>query len=181
MKVTYLLLDGANPEPWTAPEGAVGRRGGKSFVMMHKSAQLDAYQKMIAETVAGILPDNYEPTAADIVLDVWFWRRLEQYQSATNRTITKKVADRSNMLKAFEDALQGVRLKKDGPAIGALFLNDRQVVAGETYVVAQRVDVEPMIFLRMYDWKGERLGQLPMLSMWEEMHALGGAYRAMDE
>lgn len=173
MRVTYLLLDGANPEPWQAPQGSIGRRGGKPFVMMHKSAQLEAYQQMIAERVEDVLPDNYQPYLTDIVLDVWFWRRLEQYQSKDNRTITKKRCDRSNMLKAFEDALQKL-----------LFKNDVQVVAGDTVVVEQAVGVEPMIFVRAYESRSRRTGdgtEERMLEVHAEMFAMGSAFRQLDE
>lgn len=179
----YLLLDGCNPEPWTAPQGAIGRRGGKPFVMMHKSAQLDTYQKTVAEAVADILPDDFVPFIEELVLDVWFWRRLDSYKSEAGKTVTKHRADRSNLLKAFEDALQGVAMEKDAPKVGCVYINDVQIVSGETSIVEQTKTVDPMIFVRLESAfrRGLILPEQDWIDVFAEMTGTGRAFLSFDD
>lgn len=146
---TWYLIEGVNPEPWTAP--TFTRRGSGGYAT--KNAQLIAFQNALAEQILAIRP-NVRPTVEDLALDVWIWRELEVYQTATGRKQTRHVADRSNILKATEDALQGHKPSDDCPFYrpeGILFKNDKQIVDGSTTIVEQLVGTQPCILLRVRD------------------------------
>lgn len=150
MRDFFVLLD-LNPEPWQAPQGSIANHGGRPFVAMHKTAQLEAYQNAVDESLRDVLPDGFKQITEEVRLDVWFWRRLESYQGE-KRMVTKHRADRSNLLKAFEDALQGPPKKGKGEKReGVLIKNDVQIVAGLTRIVEQSKETEPRIVIRVTD------------------------------
>lgn len=130
----HIVLSGINPEPWTAPLAAAGRKGGRVYATVSKSASLKAYQQAVRECAMDALnelDDDIEPIHDDNVsLRFWLWRQLLPSGVGSHR------ADATNMQKALEDALQGI-----------IFENDRQVVDIQTVIVAQREDVEPLIVI----------------------------------
>lgn len=131
-----------NPEPWTSPEVGIGRRNGRPFPIVHKSAQLRTYQDAIADVVGASLPEHFQPFSSEIVLHFYLWRRLETYVSASGRNVTKHRVDATNCQKALEDALQGV-----------VFTNDRLVRRISTVMVAQGTSVEPRIDVECWPWE----------------------------
>lgn len=137
----FYLVTGVNPQPWRAPT--------VTKFSTFKNGPLAVYQNALAEAILDIRPDVV-PTTEDIALDLWIWRELEKYETVTGRKQTSKRADRSNILKATEDALQA-RKNPDHPewAKGILFRNDVQVVAGSTTIVEQEIGTEPKILLRI--------------------------------
>jgi len=128
--VTTLALP-INPEPWTAPNVSVGRRGGKPFPMVYKNEALRAYQQAVKELVSEPINGKYE---GRIDLRFYFWRQLPDYTTDDEVRARKHHADATNLQKALEDALQG-----------SLFANDRDVAHVESWIMEQGRDVEPMI------------------------------------
>lgn len=138
MTSVWYLVEGINPEPWTAPTASMFRKGGRVMARTSKNEALRTYQQAIADEIAAeVAPWDFH-AEGELELDVWFWRNLDQYRSDSGRLITRKRADRSNLLKAFEDALQGVAFK-----------NDVQIVSGRTTIVKQSVGVDPRILFRL--------------------------------
>jgi len=135
-----LTLD-VNPVPWKA--GTAYRRGPRGAGIA-KDAELTAYQEAVKEAlrerVEAIRSCFMEPLpwSGPIVLDVWFTRRLDTYVSDSGRNVTKHRADLSNLVKAFEDACQGI-----------LFDNDNQVVMNSARIVDQSKEAEPLIQVRI--------------------------------
>lgn len=127
------IIPQINPEPWTAPEVSIGRRGGKLAPQVFKREQLRQYQ----EAVADYIERTYAPapTEDELVLQFWFWRELDTPRS--------KKSDATNLQKATEDALHGL-----------LFENDRQVQDVRSIIVAQDVGVEPTIIIRWAPFVG---------------------------
>jgi Holliday junction resolvase RusA-like endonuclease len=130
-----ITIRGVTPEPWTA--GTAFRRGPRG-VGIAKNAALVAYQEAVKEALREQFTG--EPITDDIVLDVWFWRQLATYEGPSGRMVTKHRCDLSNMVKAFEDACQGI-----------LFKNDNQVVRNSACIVGQSKDIESMIIVRISD------------------------------
>lgn len=131
----WLLIEAINPEPWEAPEGAIGRKGGKPFVMMFKPEGVKAYQEAIREELEA---RELTPTDQPCRLDLWFWRNTGSWSDGGSRKGRGNIADATNLQKATEDALQGI-----------LFINDRQVTQIISDIVDQGPDVEPQILLRL--------------------------------
>lgn len=127
------IIPEINPEPWTAPEVSIGRRGGKLAPQVFKREQLRQYQ----EAVHDYILDHYAPTPVEteLVLQFWFWRALDTPRS--------KQSDATNLQKATEDALHGL-----------LFLNDAQVQDVRSIIVQQAVDVDPTIVIRWAPYEG---------------------------
>lgn len=133
-------ITGINPEPWVAPEGAIGRKGGKVFVQFHKSAGLTGYQEAIREEVVlqnGHLSEWLAARDEKLQVTFWLWRTLDASE-VDDRRRTRNVADATNMQKALEDALQGI-----------LYKNDRKNVDVRTIVVEQTSDTMPHITIEV--------------------------------
>lgn len=130
-------ITGINPEPWTAPEHGVGRRNGKIYVEVYKSAGLAGYQEGIKEEIKlqnGHLPD----VPLDENLQVTFWLDRALDQSETDRKTNRNVADATNMQKALEDALQGL-----------IYVNDRRNLDVRTIIERQSAATEPHITIEI--------------------------------
>lgn len=134
--MTTFIIEGLVSEPWTAPTFV--RRGNGGYAS--KNERLRIYQNALAEAVRDKYP-NAPCLDCDITFDLYIWRELEQYETESGRRQTRKRADRSNLLKATEDALQGI-----------LFFNDRQIRDGRTHVVKQEVGIESLIEIRIEEW-----------------------------
>lgn len=127
------IIPEINPEPWTAPEVSIGRRGGKLAPQVFKREGLRQYQEAVHEYVERVY--NPTPCEAELVLQFWFWRELD--------TTRSKLVDATNLQKATEDALHGL-----------LFVNDRQVQDVRSIIVEQGVDVAPTIVIRWAPFVG---------------------------
>jgi Holliday junction resolvase RusA-like endonuclease len=144
---TKVAIRGINPEPWTSPSVSVGRKNGKPFPMVYKSAALRAYQEAIGEAVAG-----RTPLVGPISLTFYLWRQLPAYTTDRQRKARKHEADATNLQKALEDALQG-----------HLFENDRDCVHVQTWIMEQGHDTEPLIVIEM-----EKAPALPTIEVPDE-------------
>lgn len=127
-----------NPEPWAIGDLSVGRRNGKYFPMVGRNQQLYSYKEAIREELGK--PDLWFD--GQVELCIYFWRRRDDYKTPQARTHRKHEADGTNLLKATEDALQGV-----------FFKNDKDVQRAVWEIVEQGPDVQPrvMIGIRAYD------------------------------
>lgn len=141
---------------------------------MYKDAQLATFQRAIDEAQIGALPENFESFDSDFILDIWLWRQQARYRSAAGRMVMKHRADRSNLQKALEDALQSTARKKNDPNLEApaLLTNDKYIIDGRTTIVEQGPDVESLIWLRACDLA--RYKYDPMPRQFDELMARGG-------
>lgn len=134
----WYTISGINPEPWAASEGAVGKRGGKTFIHFHKPQQLRQYQESIKEEFPTQNPQAVEITG-DIELVFYFWRQLPEYEltEKDSRKRRSHQADATNLQKALEDALQGL-----------VYKNDRDIRSIRSVIVAQSAHTSPFILIR---------------------------------
>lgn len=123
---------GFNPIPWKATGGT-----GK-----FKDPGLRNYQDALAAEFASRYPD-WTPISEPLTLDMLFWRS----------TSGGRPADRINLGKACEDALQGRTFDqkagtyKIDKAGHGLYVNDVLVKGGDVRIVEQDPGVEPRIVL----------------------------------
>lgn len=132
----WFLVEGVNPEPWTASEGSLGKRGGKAFVHFHKPEQLRLYQESVCEMFKEQNPHAVE-IAGDIELVFYFWRRLSSFEMGEGKRNRRAAqADATNLQKSLEDSLQDV-----------LYKNDRDIKSIRSVIVEQGDDIEPAILI----------------------------------
>jgi Holliday junction resolvase RusA-like endonuclease len=122
---TYEIV-GIEPEPWTAPEVAIGRKNNKVFPMVYQSANMKAYQEAIREEMALQCP-HAQMEKGEISLQFFFWRGTDSI---------RKNVDATNLQKSLEDALQGI-----------LYLNDAHNRRVTSEIVEQGPGVNPAIII----------------------------------
>lgn len=142
---TYFVLD-VNPEPWAIGDLSVGRRGGKVFPMVGRNNQLHMYKEAVKEEIG----DTDHWFEGHIELDLYFWRRRDEYKTPQARGHRKHEADGTNLAKATEDALQGV-----------LFKNDKDVRAMTWEIVEQSPTAEPCVIVGIRPYQPIDLHELP--------------------
>lgn len=116
-----------NPEPWRVGPVGVNRRSGSLSAYVGQDAQLHAYQEGIREELMAHSPTLYH---LRVGLIFYFWRDLSEYEG-NEKKIRKHSVDLTNLVKATEDACQGV-----------LFDNDVQVERTVAHRVRQSTGVE---------------------------------------
>lgn len=142
-----------NPEPWAVGSLGLGKKGGKFHPTISPNAQLVAFKQAIAEELEEcekLPPGEYE-------LEFYFWRALDDYETASGRRHRKHQADATNMQKATEDALQGV-----------LIDNDRNVRRVTSEIVEQGPDVKPGIAVKATMWSGFNPDSIPDF-IWDQV------------
>lgn len=127
-----IYIPDINPEPWTAPEVSIGRRGGKLAPTVYKREHVRSFQEAVIEFLEH---QELQPTELELKLQFWFWRQLDTPRS--------KLADATNLQKSTEDALHG-----------HVFVNDRQVQEVHTVIVQQDIDVRPGILVVWSPYQG---------------------------
>ena len=133
--MTLFVIEGVNPEPWTASQSSTGLKGSKMVTRFFKDEKLRSYQEAVKESLRIDYPDYVKHPEVDLIaLSFYFWRRLDH---------GAQVMDNTNGQKALEDALQGV-----------LFVNDRQVKRNVTETFHQASNVSPLIVIEMNPWVG---------------------------
>lgn len=147
------FLPGINPEPWTAPNVAVGRRNGKPFPQVFKSAALTAYQEAIKEALADCHPIM---EMGDLDVTFYLWRQLPAYDTEKQRKHRRHVADATNMQKALEDACNGI-----------LWKDDRDNICVATEVMEQGHDTTPFIMIEVEPHRFPSLRAEALRSSWE--------------
>lgn len=123
--MSWYALD-VNPEPWAVGPIGYARKSGKMTAYMGQNQQLNAYKEAIREAIG----EGHTPIEGKVRLIVFFWRERAEYQTHQARTHRKHEADATNLLKATEDALQGI-----------LFVNDRDNNDVRGVIVEQGPDV----------------------------------------
>lgn len=134
----WYLIDGINPEPWTASEGSIGRKNGKLYVQYHKQEGLRMYQAALQEAFERDYP-HVRPIGGNnvrIELQFYFWRQLVNYESDSGKSVQRHQADVTNLQKATEDALQGI-----------LYVNDRDVQRVTSMIMEQMPRTQPAILI----------------------------------
>lgn len=130
MNEQWFVLD-VNPEPWEIGPLNVVRRGGHFRPFVGRSQQLHDYKLAVVEAIRKSGQD-YFMMEGNVSLTCWFWRHMADHASWQARRWRAHEADDTNLLKATEDALQGL-----------LYDNDKNNVHVQGFVVAQGPDVEP--------------------------------------
>lgn len=121
-----------NPEPWDLGRVSVGRFKGKYTGTISPNKQLQAYQNAVREEIGpleGLITHNIE-------LVFFFWRNRAEYTTQNQRQHRKHEADVTNLQKGLEDALQSI-----------LYVNDRDVVHTDSWLVEQGPDVRGRILI----------------------------------
>lgn len=147
MSIHWFSLD-VNPDPWAIGPLGVGRRNGKLYPYVGKNAQMDAYK----QTVKELLVDSRPLPEGEYTLTFYFWRRLDSHESGR-----KHQADATNLIKATEDALQGM-----------LFDNDRAVRDVRGVIVEQHAEARPFVVVKAEMWEGFDPTQIPD-HIWEQI------------
>lgn len=118
-----------NPVPWAVGPLQVIKRNGKFIAIMGRNQELYTYQQAIKDALKEqLLLNEIEPPFR---LRVFFWRRIDTYTTHQARAAYSHEADTTNMVKAIEDALQGIFYK-----------NDKTNIAVEGYIVRQDDEVD---------------------------------------
>jgi Holliday junction resolvase RusA-like endonuclease len=130
------IIDDLNPEPWTAPQGSVGRKGGRFTVRMHSEEQMKNYKDALREALKQDGPVNFG--GIDLELHFIFWRQVASYETLAGNRSHAQVADATNLQKASEDALQGL-----------LFDNDRSIRLVSSWIADQSNDVHPRVVIKI--------------------------------
>lgn len=133
---TWYLIEGINPEPWAASEGAIGRKNGKAFIHFHKPESLRMYQESVKDEFLIANPQAVK-VAGDIEIVFYFWRELTGFEMNEGQKKRRAAyADATNLQKALEDALQGI-----------LYDNDRDIVSVRSVIIEQTQETEPAILI----------------------------------
>lgn len=138
----WFLLD-LNPEPWAVGPLGVSRREGQLRPFMGRNQQLDAYKNAVKDELLRQTEPIHASIGRDFPLEpgydlhFYFWRNRADYEGSSKQ-VRKNQADGTNMMKATEDALQGV-----------LITNDREVRSGRWTIVAQGPDVRGAVAVRV--------------------------------
>lgn len=133
--MTYFVIEGVNPEPWTAPGLGVIRRAGKAVPIAYKDGGVAAYQDAVRDALESQVEGD--PPEDDLFVTFFLWRQLPAYEG-DKRKVRRHVADATNMQKSLEDACQGL-----------LFKNDRQVKRVVTHIVEQDYETNPLIVVKV--------------------------------
>ena len=122
-----------NPEPWAIGNAFVVKGGRRAAVAPDKT--LKAYQEAVR---AELLAQGAQMVDGPYVLSFWFWRENVSYTDAGGKKRSRNSPDLSNMVKATEDAIQGI-----------LIDNDRDVVHIRSFMVERGKDVEPKVVIEV--------------------------------
>lgn len=129
---TYITIP-LNAEPWAIGPLGIGYKGKKPYPTVAPNPQLASFKEAVKEHFEG---GTYTLPYAEVEIEFYFWRRLDQYFGPSGRRVTKSAADATNLQKGLEDALQGI-----------LFGNDRNVRSVKSVIMDQSRTTEPMILV----------------------------------
>lgn len=129
---TMIVIEGVNPQPWKSPSAGTKRFGGKVVAYTYPNPEVVLYQEAVKEYVADEYPAlvPVEPGEHGLLVTFWFWRSLNYGGQRRQR------CDTTNLVKATEDALQGL-----------LYTNDKHNRTVTGHIVAQDARVEPLIMV----------------------------------
>jgi Holliday junction resolvase RusA-like endonuclease len=147
----YYLLR-VNPEPWAIGPVTPGRRNNKLFATVGQNQQLAAYQAAILDEIS---LQNPVKLTGNLDIRFFFWRNRAAYTTANQRQHRKHEADCTNLIKATEDALQGI-----------LFDNDRDNTHVEGWLVEQGPETEGMVFVCIDTVQPEKAWAILPMEFW---------------
>ncbi len=138
-----VVVEGINPEPWRSPRLGTRRASGKVFPAAYKDENLRSYQEAVKETVEEeLLALGYElpifEAGTPLVVTFCFWRQLDSYKTGESRAGRRQQPDVTNLVKATEDAMQGIFYK-----------TDRNNVLVQGTLVDVGTDVEPRVLIEV--------------------------------
>lgn len=144
--VQWLVLD-INPEPWAVgPLSTVRTKGGSLRSVMGRNQELYTYQQAIKSMVT-----NAQKLAGNVAITVYLWRKLEEgFIGGGRRTVRDARPDATNMLKAAEDALQGL-----------LYDNDENNVDVRAVIVERSPNTRPLVVIKVEPYVGFNPDELP--------------------
>lgn len=145
----WIILD-LNPEPWAVGPLGTKRVNRGVIPYMGQNAQLNAYKEAVAEQARAALGEDSVLFSGKCKLTIYFWRQRAEYKTPQARTHRKHEADATNMLKATEDALQGIFYK-----------NDKDNADVRSVIVEQGEDVTPRIVIHVESYYGFNPDELP--------------------
>lgn len=137
-----VLIEGVNPEPWTSPSLGTKRVGRKIVPVSFKNENQRAYQEAVHELLEEALAElgiEYPVFGAgvDLFAEFTFWRQLDRFNVGDQgRTRVRKRPDLTNMVKATEDALQGL-----------LYVNDQAILVQSNHLAGVGPEVEPALLV----------------------------------
>lgn len=152
MREHWLVLK-LNPEPWKIGPVSVIRKAGKVIPVVGRDAQLDAFKNAVAEQVRNELGIGDEESfyfEGPTKLTIYLWRQRAAYETPQSRTHRKHEADATNMLKATEDALQGIFYK-----------NDKDNHEVRAVIFAQGENVTPAIIIHIEEFDPSVWTEIP--------------------
>lgn len=153
MRTSWYIVE-LNAVPWKVGPISVARgKGGKGmYPVVGRDQELFNFQQAVK---AELLQQGAAMCSGKIQLTIVFWRRIEQYKTEKSRNARSHEADATNLLKATEDACQGI-----------LFDNDRDNVDVRSVIVEQGFGVDdPKLLIRVQEVGSEVLS----LDFLEEM------------
>jgi len=146
----YVL--GLNAEPWRVGPLGVGRtKAKKLFPYVGRDQQLYAYQEAVKMGLNHLYPNAPLLPEVEVELVFYFHHVLEEYETASGRKTRDNEADLTNLVKATEDAIQGVLIR-----------NDRLVMKQTNYL--RRTDADgatPYIVIGVAPYAGENPDEFP--------------------
>lgn len=150
----WFLVEGLNPEPWTASLASVGQKDGKKFVQFYKPEPLRLYQESFKEMFVEQNP-HAEMRPGELCLLFYFWRQLTLNEIFEGKNRRSHVADATNLQKSTEDALQGI-----------LYKNDSLVRSVQSRIIEQNRDTTSRILIGIggYDEQEEETQQAEALA-----------------
>lgn len=184
---TWYVL-GVNPRPWAVGPLSVARKGGV-YATMGRNQELHAYEAALASTLLMEYPylreyidakmlkkfpglarylagdpakakDRSLWAGAEVSMTFHFWQKLETAE-VDGKKITDKVADLTNMVKAAEDAMQGLLLN-----------NDMQVREQRNVIYQRDADVpEGIVVVSIERFCGPNPDELPSF-VWERVEEI---------
>lgn len=140
--------------PWRVGPVTVGRGKNKGlYGKVGRDQELHNFQEAVRDEL--LRQDPLMIIDGKVRLTILFWRKIEQYKTAKSRAVRNQEADATNLLKATEDALQGI-----------LFGNDKDNVDVRSIIVEQNEDAEAKIVLRVeqvndQDWLNSIAEDMP--------------------
>ena len=143
------------------PLGIGRNAGGKLFPYIGRDQQLHAYQEAVRTELKRLYPDAPLLAEIEVELVFYFHHVLEEYRSASGRKTRDNEADATNLMKATEDAIQGVLIR-----------NDRLVMKQTNYL--RRTDTDdatPYVVIGVAPYLGENPDDFPA-EVWDAVDML---------
>lgn len=165
-----------NPEAWRVPPmtAARGRAGKGMYVKAGRDQQLYNYQAAVQEELARQQAELHflQPHDLGYELVFYFHHVLEEYETASGRKARDKEADLTNLVKATEDAIQGVLIDNDKNVMKQTNYLER------AYVTSATLQPAPYIAIGVARYLGHNPNELPS-EVWDKVDLMLNEGRAV--